>query len=1246
MIILLLLASASARDSKEVKLSEKPISVSDAGSSKYVVVESETAPDNAVERIDRNKWVVNRGSAVSARSAENVLGKISTEYKVKENLEENKSKVQISFYSDVPQYEMENIASKYGEVKYADMNSVVVELKENVELIAEEDAVYRIEPLKQLTPFNNGTRRALLTDRYESINNITGKNAVVAEWDEGLIESNHTDFVGRVTAPDTCKHAGDSGSCTAMNHATHVAGTMGGKGAKNSAYIGQAPNATFISWEWLETATELYNETNFSVSNFSADVAQNSWGYTLCYNGDYDSMTQAFDRVVYGNRTFVNETITIVFSAGNDGTDGYNSTCGPGGTAKNVITVGSIDYDDLEVSSYSSLGPTDDGRIKPDVVAPGCGTYSSHQISSTFTGDTYGEMCGTSMAAPVVSGIVALIEEAYQKTYNVSLLPSTDKAILVHTATDLGNAGPDYSYGWGLVDIRRALKTVLNGSNMIVQGNITQDLTALHRSNLNYSFNVSTSISKLRVTLVWSDPPVGSSLFNSLDVWLTAPNGTSFYPWVLNKSNPSAAATKATTYLPLTDNNNVRQVEVTNPSTGQWNISVNGLYVDTSWPQQFSLIFYQPFDNASPNIDYAFPTSAQNTTSLSKIINTTITDDNEIINCTFQVENANYSTPFLSYSFNTSCNITAVYTGKGVKTVKIYAQDYYGNWNVDMIDILVANSAPAVNTSYLSGNISARENTTFTITANASDLNNDNLTYSWLLNSTSIASTLNLSYTFNFTQAGNYSLVLNISDSENSTAVFWNLTVNNTNRIPGVSGLNITPLTAYTYDNLTCNYTYSDPDSNAETGTTINWHRNNTLNVTFQNQTAIGSSYVLKWQNWTCEIIARDEQGGLYTLNTSLLVNNLVPNLTGLVNLTVNESDIVNISLNAADGDEDTLTFASNLSYFTANGRNFSWQTNYTVQGTYYVQFNASDGANTTTREMILTVKDVARINANSSNVTATIPVTVFINGTTNETALSDLNRVNITDALNNTLILFDWNFSKANITVAVDYTPGNGTIVVNNLDLSSQSLTKTVFINKSTSTFNYVCIVDAVVNSIGSLSSDCSRSNETKVACPGSSGSYSCTASGSYFAVSGLNHTAVKGITVSSSTDNPGGGGGGGGGGGSDDTVNVTAPVCAEDWICAGWGKCENNMQTRECFDINNCGTKKSEPLTVQKCASEIKTPENNSLTTHGVEITAGNSSEAPEKELFSPSIPLILFVSGTVVFIVFIFFVIFKKD
>ncbi|RLG70588.1 MAG: hypothetical protein DRO11_05970, partial [Methanobacteriota archaeon] len=225
--------------------------------------------------------------------------------------------------------------------------------------------------------------------------------------------------------------------------------------------------------------------------------------------------------------------IPIIFSAGNEGSRGYGSIMPPGGTAKNTIVVGSIDSNTRNISGFSSRGPTDDGRTKPDVVAAGCETprndsNPNQTIWSTWPPATYGGMCGTSMAAPAVSGVVADILEALN-TYpgGLTVRPSLIKALLAHTAdkymvANSVGGGVTNGRGHGVVDASMALQLIhLNHASPGVY---------IHQANINqgeihtYTIPAPPNIPWYNVlcTLAWDDYPgstlAAQAIVNDLDI--------------------------------------------------------------------------------------------------------------------------------------------------------------------------------------------------------------------------------------------------------------------------------------------------------------------------------------------------------------------------------------------------------------------------------------------------------------------------------------------------------------------------------------------------------------------------------------------------------------------------------------------------------------------------------------------------------------------------------------------------------
>jgi len=235
------------------------------------------------------------------------------------------------------------------------------------------------------------------------------------------------------------------------------------------------------------------------------------------------------------------------------------------GTAKNILTIGAVNIiatgytkpSDVVMSSFSSWGPTDDGRIKPDVVAAGVNLMSS-VASSDNAYDTYS---GTSMASPNATGSLLLLQEYYSQLHAGSFMRSaTLKGLVIHTADEAGfSPGPDYQHGWGLINMSKAAAAITsNNTRHLIQEAV------LNNGNTFSQTVVATGEGPLVATISWTDPkgavePLGTAfnnptkrLVHDLDI-VVKKGATTYQPWVLSPSVPSAAATKG--------NNNTDNVE-------------------------------------------------------------------------------------------------------------------------------------------------------------------------------------------------------------------------------------------------------------------------------------------------------------------------------------------------------------------------------------------------------------------------------------------------------------------------------------------------------------------------------------------------------------------------------------------------------------------------------------------------------------------------------------------------------------
>ncbi|MBI2575859.1 S8 family serine peptidase [Candidatus Woesearchaeota archaeon] len=468
--------------------------------------------------------------------------------------------------------------------------------------------------------YNDGARVVSNINSLQSTPyNLEGDSILVSEWDAYHVDRNHPDLLNRVSYGDVKVIA---------DHATNVAGTVMGDGTNSTSkggsafqWKGVATKALIKSFEWFNSLSELDAEYDFALDSGSK-ISQNSWGLECDNVGNYSQVTQRIDEIIIQNRT------TIVWSIGNSRDDG---NCGTNpsspnnnygvvslySTAKNVITVGAINTNDLSMTSFSGWGPTSDNRTKPDIVASGCqvggdgGTKSTtpnafidlyNNVNGSDGADgiddnsnLYDVMCGTSMASPVVSGTAALMYQQFSclKPYNVETpLPSTIKGILIHTAKDLNRTGPDYIMGWGLINATAAL-------DQVIYRYFREENLSSGSDRDTYNFTINDSSKPIKVTLVWDDYPGNLSaskmLVNDLDLYLRAPNGTIYQSWTLDPANPSSPATKDGNHI-----DNVEQIVVENPGSnnlytnGHWQIVVNATSCPQC-PQKYSLIYKRPF---------------------------------------------------------------------------------------------------------------------------------------------------------------------------------------------------------------------------------------------------------------------------------------------------------------------------------------------------------------------------------------------------------------------------------------------------------------------------------------------------------------------------------------------------------------------------------------------------------------------------------------------------------------------------
>lgn len=362
------------------------------------------------------------------------------------------------------------------------------------------------------------------------------------------------------------------------NHGIHINCIAGGAAIVDPLAVSMTPKVSLINFFFsnvLSATGAMYKDHNMTITNNSYTVVEGDCGYF----GVYDLYSRFLDTMALQY-----PEVQHVFAAGNDGNmtcppyaPGYGTVGGGYQPSKNTIVVGSTKHN-FRQADNQSRGPVRDGRIRPDIVAVGANVYSG------LRNNTYGWAGGTSMAAPQVASGLAVLTERY-KQINSGTQPRADllKTILMAGAMDLGTPGPDFSYGFGMMDVARSL-AILNDHNYFT-GDVGNNDSAV------LSFIVAPGSKQLRVLLYWNDVPASPysarQLINDLDLTVTKPDGSLHLPLVpdeniVNILNP---ATERKDRL-----NNVEQVTISTPGPGTYTITVRGHNVPVG-PQHFAVAY-------------------------------------------------------------------------------------------------------------------------------------------------------------------------------------------------------------------------------------------------------------------------------------------------------------------------------------------------------------------------------------------------------------------------------------------------------------------------------------------------------------------------------------------------------------------------------------------------------------------------------------------------------------------------------
>lgn len=410
-------------------------------------------------------------------------------------------------------------------------------------------------------------------------------DGIVVSVKENTPDTADIDFKGRFLTTNLA-------STTVNSHASIMATMIAGGGntwhlGKGAAWGSTISSSSFATL--MPDANSSYQQYNISVQNHSYGVGVENY---------YGADAAAYDASAINNPSLLH-----IFSSGNSGTsaattgtyaglNGFANLTGSFKMAKNILTVGATDSFCIG-AALSSKGPAHDGRIKPELVA-------------------FGED-GSSGAAALVSGTALLLHQYYKQIFGSLPANTLVKSILINSADDAGNAGPDYKNGYGSLNAHNAIKTLQEGK--FLDGAVSNGLAQ------SFLINVTAGTKKLKATLVWNDPPAAANatkaLINDLDLELTeVSSGQTWWPWVLNHF-PHVDSLNQLVKRKRDSLNNIEQITIDNPVPGNYQLKVIGYNILPASLQNFHIAWQldsiDKFEWQFPTSnDFIFPSSANN----------------------------------------------------------------------------------------------------------------------------------------------------------------------------------------------------------------------------------------------------------------------------------------------------------------------------------------------------------------------------------------------------------------------------------------------------------------------------------------------------------------------------------------------------------------------------------------------------------------------------------------------------------
>lgn len=435
--------------------------------------------------------------------------------------------------------------------------------------VTENDEPIYIQPYNDAAAF---TARVNLINSGGSLGyDLNGQGMTIGMWEPGRVRTPHNDLAGAVTVKDGATWNGENTNSD-NRHATHVAGTMIGRGSANPNKRGLAYQANMFAFDaGSDTAEALAAATD---PNEPILVSNHSYGWDPADWPDWRKGAYTSESATWDNICFSAPYYQPVFAAGNYREGETKDWLIGDGTSKNLVVVAASQRvfnsnpspSAIIMSGFSSYGPTDDRRIKPDIAANGVDVVSCDSFSNT----SYVPLSGTSMASPGVAASLLLMQQHYNEENDNFMRAATLRGLMIHTADEAGlYDGPDHRFGWGLIDAAAAVQLITKDAENA--GAIIDERTLSQSGS--YSLSVKSTGERMKVTICWTDPFKPGSinngsnnsttpvLANDLDVRVTK-DGETFFPWRLNNI-VDLAPIKADNAV-----DNVEVIEIDTPEAG------------------------------------------------------------------------------------------------------------------------------------------------------------------------------------------------------------------------------------------------------------------------------------------------------------------------------------------------------------------------------------------------------------------------------------------------------------------------------------------------------------------------------------------------------------------------------------------------------------------------------------------------------------------------------------------------------